>query len=133
MKLETENTRKSLTQAKTGIPRSTTVTPVNPDAALLQELCDTRDIPSDDMNISSDDEQRRFNNALLQCQKKYPTLEPNFLTIKLSEQENNGCSVGRVVKNDWTLSNLEDDNSKYVSYDGTFIWKITNLVEKTSE
>ncbi len=133
MKLQTENTRKSLTQAKTGIPRLTTVTPVNPDATLLQELCDTRDIPSDDINISSDDEQQHLNNALLQCQRKFPTLEPNFLTIKLSEQENNGCSVVPIVKNDWTLSNLEADNSKYVSYDGTFIWKITNLVEKMSE
>jgi hypothetical protein len=103
MKSRTQNTRQSSTQVKTGIPRSTTVTPVNPDAALLQELCDTRNIPSDDMNISSDDEQQHLNNALLQCQRKFPTLEPNFLRIKLSEQENNGFSMDPIIENDGTL------------------------------
>ncbi|CAF2951584.1 unnamed protein product [Rotaria sp. Silwood2] len=118
--------------------RSTSVVPVDINTVLFHELCEILEISPDELNISSNNRQEQLNNALLQCQIKCPTLTLNFLESKISLQEINESLDEETansisIQNDLTELKTTAENSQYVSYDGTFIWKITNVQEKMSK
>ncbi|CAF3003086.1 unnamed protein product [Rotaria sp. Silwood2] len=89
MKLQIENARKASTQMEIDPSGSTTVIAVDVDTILFQELCEILDIPLDDLNILNNDGQEQLNNALLQCQRQFPTLTLNFLKFRVSIEEDN--------------------------------------------
>ncbi|CAF2645569.1 unnamed protein product [Rotaria sp. Silwood2] len=137
MKLQLDNVRKASTQMNIDPSQSTTVVAADSSTVLFQELCEILDISSDDLNILNNDAQERLNNVLLQCQT-FPTLTLNFLQSKLSIQESNNDSNGFTINHEIIKENLTSwkktiENSQYISYDGTFIWKITNVKKQMVE
>ncbi|CAF1195069.1 unnamed protein product [Rotaria sordida] len=115
--------------------RSTSVVAVDFNTVLFHELCEILEMSPDELNISSSNRQEQLNTALFQCQIKCPTLTLNFLESKISLQEIDESWDGRTVnnvsiQNDLTKLKKTAENSQYVSYDGTLIWKITNVQEK---
>ncbi|CAF3778917.1 unnamed protein product [Rotaria sp. Silwood1] len=136
MKFQMENERNLLTQMNNDLPRLTSVVAVDFNTVLFHELCEILEMSPDELNISSSNRQEQLNNALLQCQMKCPTLTLNFLESKISLQEIDESLNGQTANNVSIQNELIDlkkktaENSQYVSYDGTFIWKITNVQEK---
>ncbi|CAF4204354.1 unnamed protein product [Rotaria sp. Silwood2] len=138
MKFQMENERNLLTQMNNDSLRSTSVVPVDINTVLFHELCEILEMSPNKLNISSINRQEQLNNALLQCQIKCPTLTLNFLESKISLQEINESLDEETansisIQNDLTELKTTAENSQYVSYDGTFIWKITNVQEKMSK
>ncbi|CAF2919744.1 unnamed protein product [Rotaria sp. Silwood2] len=135
MQVQMENKRKSSTETNSDLSRSMSVVAVDFNTALFQELCEILDISTDELNAMASDRQEQFNNALFQCQMKYPTLTLKFLQLKVSIQEIDESLNGPTVNNDnvqMDLTNLNETigNSQYMPYDGTLIWKITNVQQK---
>jgi hypothetical protein len=138
MRLSKKHTEMSSTQMHTDRPLSTTVGTINSDVELLLEFCKTVRISLDNKNLSSNDERQSLNNALYHCQIKTPTMTLNFPQFQLSIEENSSGSDRstanqEIIRMHPTSSNETTNNSGYVSYDGTFIWKITNFKQKMSK
>jgi hypothetical protein len=138
MKLSMEHTRMSSTQIHTDLPLSTTVGAINPDVELFQEFCKTLHISLDNKNLSNNDEQQSLNNALYQCQIKTPTMTLNFAQFQLSIEESSSGSDRsaanqEIIRMHPTSSNETTNNSGYVSYGGTYVWKITHFKQKMSK
>jgi hypothetical protein len=133
-----ENKKKSLAQTETDPSRSTTVVAVDLDTVRFQELCETLSILLDDKVILSNDGQQCLNNALIQCQKKFPTLTLDFLRAKVSIQETHSFLDGvkhnpDILNQDLASLKEKINDMQPISYDGTFVWKITNFQEKMSK
>ncbi|CAF1389685.1 unnamed protein product, partial [Rotaria sordida] len=78
---------------------------------------------------------QRLTNESLQCQIKLQKLAEEFSQVKLSAEESHGFLEG--VKQNQDILNQDVESLKeiindmqYVSYDGTFVWKITKFQEK---
>ncbi|CAF4581666.1 unnamed protein product, partial [Rotaria sp. Silwood2] len=81
------------------------------------------------------DDGERLSNESLQMKIKTITLMEELSKIKISVEESNvffeGVKYQQDILNQDLISLQEKiDDLQYVSYDGTFIWKITNLNEK---
>jgi hypothetical protein len=61
---------------------------------------------------------------------RFPRIETDFFQVKQAVQESQCSLYGPINKNQ-----LEEkmDDIKCVSYDGTLLWKITNIKEKMSK
>ncbi|CAF5024301.1 unnamed protein product, partial [Rotaria sp. Silwood1] len=107
------------------LPRTTTQ---------VEELYEMLSILVGGIETLTNDEQRLTNEAL-QMQMTLPTLTEELSKIKLSVEESSPFLEGVQHNQDLLsqdLSSLQEKNNdlQCVSYDGTLIWRITNLHEK---
>ncbi|CAF1121154.1 unnamed protein product [Rotaria sordida] len=81
------------------------------------------------------DEIQRFSSESIRLQSSIESLTLDFSSIKLSVQEQGSFIDGvkpnqEILQQDIASLKEKIDDIQYVSYDGTFIWKITNFHEK---
>ncbi|CAF2049533.1 unnamed protein product, partial [Rotaria magnacalcarata] len=117
----------------TGCPRTTTES-YNPDTVQFEELHGVLNILVGGIEALENDAQR-LSNESLQAQVTLQTLEEQLPGLKLSMEESNGFLQGvncnlDILKQDFTSLQEKVNDLQCVSYDGTFIWKITNVKEK---
>ncbi|CAM4752082.1 unnamed protein product [Rotaria magnacalcarata] len=117
----------------TGCPRTTTES-YNPDTIQFEELHGALNILVGGIEALANDAQR-LSNESLQAQVTLQTLEEQLPGLKLSMEESNGFLQGvncnlDILKQDFTSLQEKVNDLQCVSYDGTFIWKITNVKEK---
>jgi len=100
----------------------------------LQEVYETIDILAGGIQTLIDDAQHISDNSL-RIHTEMEVLNRNFTALKISIQEQNvfldGVKPNQEILNQDVASfkqKLED--MQFLSYDGTFIWKITNFREK---
>ncbi|CAF3030963.1 unnamed protein product [Rotaria sp. Silwood2] len=105
----------------------------NPDTTQSSEVNESLKIVVDNIETLINDEQR-LRNILLQIQIRLPILTKEISKVKLSIEESNAfleavkCNRN-IVNQDLALQENIND-FQYVSYDGTFVWKITNFQER---
>jgi hypothetical protein len=119
------------------LPRATTATVSDPATAQVLELYETLNILTGGIEALNDDGQR-LSNESLQSQIKLQTLTEDFSKVQLSVEESHSFLKGVKHNQDilnQDLSSLKEkvNDIQYVSYDGTFVWKITNFQEKMSK
>jgi chromosome segregation ATPase len=124
-------------QMDTDLSRTTTAATSDPATAQAQELYETLNILTGGMEALNDDGQR-LNNESLQSQIKLQTLAEDFSQVKISVEESHSFLQGVKHNQDilnQDLASLKEkiNDMQYVSYDGTFVWKITNFKEKMSK
>ena len=114
-------------EVDTNIPRTTPAGTTDLDADHFQKLHETLKILSDGVQTLNDDRQR-FNNESLQSQIIPQTFAQETMSLVESVIPNRN-----ILKQD--LSSLKEkiDELQYISYDGSFVWKITNFKEKMSK
>jgi hypothetical protein len=124
-------------QLDTDFPRTTTTIMGDPTINHLQEIYETLNILSGGIETLNDDGQR-VSNQSLQSQIKLQALAEDFSQVKVCVEESQSFLGG--VKNNESihhqdLSSLKEkiNDMQYVSYDGSFVWKITNFREKMSK
>jgi chromosome segregation ATPase len=115
----------------------TTATTGDSTIAQLHEVYETLNILSRGIETLNDDGQR-LSNESLQAQIKLQALTKEFSEVKLSVEESHSYLEGVKHNQDilnQDLSSLKEkiNDMQYVSYDGSFVWKITNFQEKMSE
>ncbi|CAF1187064.1 unnamed protein product [Rotaria sordida] len=122
------------THMDTDVDRTTSATTSYPASAQLQELYEALNILAGGIETLNNDGQRLTNESL-QCQIKLQKLAEEFSQVKLSAEESHGFLEG--VKQNQDILNQDVESLKeiindmqYVSYDGTFVWKITKFQEK---
>ncbi|CAF4342234.1 unnamed protein product, partial [Rotaria sordida] len=113
----------------TDLPRTTTAGIYNPATAQLKELYEMLNILVGGIKTLTNDEQR-LNNESLQMPSTFSTLTEELLIVKLSIEESNALLEGAKHNQDSSSLPEKANNSQYVSYDGTLVWKITNFREK---
>jgi hypothetical protein len=123
-------------QINTDLPRTTTATVGDPAVGPLQEIYETLNILSGGTETLNDDVQH-LNIASLQSHPKLQTLIEDFAQVKVSTEESHSF-LEEVKRNEGIhhqdLSSLKEkiNDMQSVSYDGSFVWKITNFQEKMS-
>ncbi|CAF1023598.1 unnamed protein product [Rotaria sordida] len=106
----------------------------NPGTAQLQELYEMLNILSGGIETLNND-QHRLSNESLQIQITIPTLIEELSKVKLSIEESNAFLEGMkhsqdILNQDLASVQEKIDDLRYVSYDGTLVWIITNFKEK---
>ena len=125
---------KVLHQMNIDIPQTTTSDSFSDH---FQELYETLNILSGGIVTLNDDGQR-LSHESLQCQIKFQTLVKDFSQLKLAVEETHsfleGVKPNQDILNQYVASlKQEIDDMRFVSYDGTFVWRITNFREKMSK
>ncbi|CAM2727510.1 unnamed protein product [Rotaria socialis] len=122
-------------QTNTDFPLTTTTTEsYDPDTIQFEELRDIINVLTGGIEALVNDAQR-LSNESLQAQITLQTLEEQLPGLKLSIEESNGFLQGvncnlDILKQDFTSLQEKVNDLQCVSYDGIFIWKITNVKEK---
>jgi hypothetical protein len=119
------------------LSRTTTTTVSDPATAQMKELYETLNILAGGMEALNYDGQR-LSNESLESQIKLQTLAEDFSTVQLSVEESHsflqGVKHNQDILNQDLISLKEKiDDMQNVSYDGTFVWKITSFKEKMSK
>ncbi|CAF1140851.1 unnamed protein product [Rotaria sp. Silwood1] len=117
-----------------GVDHSPTTTAEVPATAQSEELYEMLNILAGSIETLNNDGQC-LSNESLQMQIKIPTLIEEVSKIKLSVEESNTFLEGVKYNGDilnQELTSLQEklNDLQHVSYDGTFVWKITNFKEK---
>ncbi|CAF3334917.1 unnamed protein product [Rotaria socialis] len=112
----------------------TTTESYDPDTIQFEELRDIINVLTGGIEALVNDAQR-LSNESLQAQITLQTLEEQLPGLKLSIEESNGFLQGvncnlDILKQDFTSLQEKVNDLQCVSYDGIFIWKITNVKEK---
>ncbi|CAF2958138.1 unnamed protein product, partial [Rotaria sp. Silwood2] len=99
-----------------------------------QEIYETINILASGIQTLDDDTQR-LSSESIRLQSSIESLTQDFSSIKLSIQEQSSFLDGikpnqEILQQDVASLKEKIDDMQYVSYDGTFIWKITNFHEK---
>jgi hypothetical protein len=115
--------------------RTTTVS--DPATAQVQELYETINILPGGTTALSDDGQRLSNDSLIN-QIKIQALTEAVSHAQMSVKESHGFLQGLkhnqdILNQELTLLKQTIDDMQYVSYDGTFVWRITNFQAKMSK
>jgi hypothetical protein len=118
-------------------PTTTTVAATMPARTQLQEVYEISNILSGGIEALNDDGQRLTSESL-QIQIQQQALAGDFSQVKISTEESRNFLEGVKQNQDilnQDLSSLKEkiNDLQYVSYDGAFVWKITNLKEKMSK
>ncbi|CAF3369017.1 unnamed protein product [Rotaria sp. Silwood2] len=121
-------------QKNDDLSRITTAGDCNFATAHLQEFYEMLNILSGGIRTLNDDQQR-LSNESLQIQVTLPALTEELSKGKLSTEESNAFLVGikhnqDVLNQDVASLQEKINDLQYVSYDGTLVWKITNVKEK---
>jgi hypothetical protein len=100
----------------------------------LQEVYETIDIMAGGIQTLIDDAQHLSDNSL-RIRTEMEVLNQNFTALKISIQEQNIFLDGvkpnqEILNQDVASFKQKVEDMQFVSYDGTFIWKITNFREK---
>ena len=116
---------------------TTTATTTDPAFTDLQELYSTLHILAGGIETLHDEGQRLSNDSL-QNQIKSQILSEKFAEMQSSIEESHSFLDGvkynqDILNQDVTSLKQKIDDMQYVSYDGTFVWKITNFKEKMSK
>jgi chromosome segregation ATPase len=123
-------------QMDTDLPRTTTAATSETAVTQLQEIRDALDILSGGMNILNGDAQRLSNDSL-QSRIHLQALAEKFSQVKVSVEESH-IFLQEVQHNqdilNQDLSSLKENinDMPSISYDGSFVWKISNFQEKMS-
>ena len=114
-------------------------TPSLPDNtnAQLEEVCGTIDILAGGLQTLNDDGKRLHNEAL-QLQNAIEALNKEFTSLKLSIQEQTIFLDGlkpnqEILQQDVSSLKQKIEESEFISYDGTYTWKISNFNERMGE
>jgi chromosome segregation ATPase len=103
----------------------------------LEELYETISMLSRGTQTLNEDAER-LNSDLLEHETKVQSLTENVSKVKVAVEEENALLekiMGNVASLPRNLVSLTEkiDDMQYVSYNGTFTWKIPNLQEKMSK
>jgi hypothetical protein len=103
----------------------------------LQEICETVDIIVGGIQVLTEDAQR-LSDESLRLYNEIDVLSRNLATIQISVQEQNGFLDGikpnqDILNQDIASVKQKVEDMQFVSYDGSFIWKIPNVKEKMSK
>ncbi|CAF3698366.1 unnamed protein product [Rotaria sp. Silwood1] len=121
----------------TDVARATSTTTSDPASAQLQELYEILNILTGGIETLNDDGQR-LSSESLQCQIKLQKLAEDFSQVKLSIEESSSFLEGvkqnqEILNQDLASLKERINDMQYLSYDGTFVWKIANFQEKMSK
>ena len=124
-------------QMDTSASRAATTSTVSaPATAAVHELYETLNILMGGVEALNDDAQR-LSNESLQSQIRLQTVAEDFSQVKSSIEESHRFL--QAVKHNQDILNQDVaslkekiDDMQYVSYDGTYVWKITRVREKMS-
>ncbi|CAF3008343.1 unnamed protein product [Rotaria sp. Silwood2] len=114
--------------------RATIAEHSNPTTTQIEELYETFNIFSGGIETLNNDQQR-LNNESFRVQNVFPTLTEELSKLKLSVETSN-VFLDEIEQNQDILNrvfaSLQEtiNESQNISYDGTFVWKITNFQEK---
>ncbi len=126
------------TQMDTDTPQTTTTTMDNNFAVnQLEELYETISMLSRGTQTLNEDAER-LNSDLLEHETKLQSLTENVSQVKVAVEEENALLEGitrnlEILNQDLVSLTEKIDDMQYISYDGTFTWKIPNLQEKMSK
>jgi DNA repair exonuclease SbcCD ATPase subunit len=129
--------KSQLTDADTDTAQTTTGIDDNFAMNQLEELYETISVLASGINTLNEDTQR-LNTELVEHETKLQSLIENVSKVKIAVEEENAL-LERNTQNlgllDKDLVSLQEkiDDMQYISYDGTFTWKITNFQEKMSK
>ncbi|CAF3154047.1 unnamed protein product [Rotaria sp. Silwood2] len=121
-------------QMHKNLVRATTVEHSNPTTTQIQELYETLNIFSGGIETLNNDQQR-LNNESFRVQNVFPTLTEELSKLKLSVETSN-VFLDEIEQNQDILNRVfaslqeKINESQIISYDGIFVWKITNFQEK---
>jgi predicted nucleic acid-binding Zn-ribbon protein len=137
MKSQLRDGQSTSTEMDTNTSRTTTTIDNNFAMNQLQELHDTIALLGSGAETLNEDAQQ-LNTNLLEHQVKLQRLTENIANVKLGVEEASVLldGVGRnldILNQDLISLKEKIDDMQYVSYDGTFIWKITGVREKMSK
>ncbi|CAF3407607.1 unnamed protein product [Rotaria sp. Silwood1] len=137
MKLQLRNAQMTSNQMDTDSPRTTTMIDDNFAINQLEELHESINILTNGSEALNEDAQR-LNTEALDYQDKLQHLTETVSNLKVAVEEEHGFDEA-IVRNlevlNQDLVSLQEkiDNMQHVSYDGTFVWKITKLQEKFAD
>ncbi|CAF1059374.1 unnamed protein product [Rotaria sp. Silwood1] len=113
------------------IPANTTMSSFDSINIQLQGTNQTIDILSDGVSILNEDRERLSQESIV-FNNKIETLTRDFSTLKLSIQETTTYLDGikpnqEILYQEVTSLKQKFDDMQFISYDGTLLWKITNV------
>jgi chromosome segregation ATPase len=138
MKSQLRDAQMTSTQMDTDTPQTTTTTMDNNFAVnQLEELYETISMLSRGTQTLNEDAER-LNSDLLEHETKLQSLTENVSQVKVAVEEENALLEGitrnlEILNQDLVSLTEKIDDMQYISYDGTFTWKIPNLQEKMSK
>ncbi len=115
-----------------------TTTSLSSDAnTQLKEVDETVDVLASGVQALNEDAQR-LSSESLQLNNKLDILTKDFAKLKLSIQEQNAYLDGlkpsqEILSQDVASLKQKIEDLQFVSYDGTYTWKISNFAEKMGE
>jgi len=115
-----------------------TTTSLSADAnTQLKEVDETVDVLAGGVQALNEDAQR-LSIESLQLHNKLDILTKDFAKLKLSIQEQNAYLDGlkpsqEILSQDVASLKQKIEDLQFVSYDGTYTWKISNFAEKMGE
>jgi hypothetical protein len=115
------------------LPHTTTSIPGDANTQ-LKEADETVDVLTGGLQALVEDEQR-LGSESLQLHNMLDVLTKDFAKLKLSIQEQNGYldqlrPNQEILSQDVASIKQKIEDLQFVSYDGTYIWKITNFAER---
>jgi hypothetical protein len=118
------------------LPHTTTSLPGDVNTQ-LKEADETVDVLTGGLQALVEDEQR-LSSESLQLHNMLDVLTKDFAKLKLSIQEQNGYldqlrPNQEILSQDVASIKQKIEDLQFVSYDGTYIWKIPNFTERMGE
>jgi chromosome segregation ATPase len=103
----------------------------------LKEVDETVDVLAGGVQALNEDAQR-LSSESLRLHNKLDILTKDFAKLKLSIQEQNAYLDGlkpsqEILSQDVASLKQKIEDLQFVSYDGTYTWKISNFAEKMGE
>jgi len=138
MRSQLRDAQMTSTQMDTDTSQRTTTTIDNNFAVnQLEELYQTINILSSGTQTLNEDA-GRLNSDLLEHETKLRSLTENVSQVKVAVEEENALLEGitrnlGLLNQDLVSLTEKIDDVQYISYDGTFTWKITKVQEKMSK
>jgi chromosome segregation ATPase len=119
------------------VPNSTGIIDGENATTQMQEIYETINILADGIQVLNDDAQRHSVD-LIQLQSAIESSEQNLSLLQISIQEANAFLTGIQINQNILQQEVESlkqtiDDMQHVSYNGTSVWKITNVLKKMSK
>ncbi|CAF3419900.1 unnamed protein product [Rotaria sp. Silwood1] len=137
MKLQLRNAQMTSNQMDTDSPRTTTMIDDNFAINQLEELRETISILANGSETLNEDI-KRLSTESVEYENNLQHLVENVSNMKLAVEEEHVFDEANTrnleVLNQSLMSSQEKiDDMQYISYDGTFVWKITNIQDKLAD
>ncbi|CAF1439818.1 unnamed protein product, partial [Rotaria sp. Silwood1] len=137
MKLQLRDTQMTSNQMDTDSPRTTTMIDNNFAINQLKELHETINILTNGSETLNEDI-KRLSTESVEYENKLQHLTETVSNLKVAVEEEH-CFDEAIVQNLKVLnqslmsSQEKIDDMQYISYGGTFVWKITNIQDKLAD